>query len=95
MLDSPQILGPDQGPVPFLAPVKERFHAASLRSLLAPRNGQAIFAKAEIPKKSVQSELQRLTQLAERGEEDRDAPGYFSMRPDPEYWHRGVIRAFA
>lgn len=44
---------------------------------------QAMFAKAEIPEEFVQSELQRLTQLAERGEEDPDAPGYFSMRPNP------------
>jgi len=43
---------------------------------------QTMFAKAGIPEESVQSELQRLTQLAERGEEDPDAPGYFSMRPD-------------
>lgn len=43
---------------------------------------QAMFAKAGIPEEFVQSELQRLTQLAARGEEDPDAPGYFSMRPD-------------
>jgi hypothetical protein len=44
---------------------------------------QAMFAKAGMPEEFVQSEFQRLTQLAARGEEDSDAPGYFSMRPDP------------
>ena len=43
---------------------------------------QTMFAKAGIPEEFVQSELQRLTQLAERGEEDPDAPGYFSMGSD-------------
>ncbi len=43
---------------------------------------QTILAKAGMPEEFVQSELQRLTQLAERGEDDSDAPVYFSMRPD-------------
>lgn len=43
---------------------------------------QTMFSKAGIPEEFVQSELQRLTQLAERGEEDPNAPGYFSMQPD-------------
>jgi hypothetical protein len=48
-------------------------------SVLTERT-QTMFAKTGIPEEFVQSELQRLTQLAERGEEDPDAPGYFSAR---------------
>jgi hypothetical protein len=43
---------------------------------------QAMFAKAGIPEEFVESQLQRLTELAACGEEDPDAPGYFSIQPD-------------
>jgi hypothetical protein len=43
---------------------------------------QTMLAKAGVSEEFVQSELQRLTQLAERGEEDPAAPEYFSIRPD-------------
>jgi hypothetical protein len=42
----------------------------------------AMMTKAGMPEDFVRNELGRLTELAERGEEDPDAPGYFSMQPD-------------
>jgi hypothetical protein len=42
---------------------------------------QAMLAKSDLPEVA-QAEYQRLTDLAERGEDDPDAPGYFSPRRD-------------
>lgn len=42
----------------------------------------AMMTKAGMPEDFVRNELGRLTELAERGEGDPDAPGYFSMRPE-------------
>lgn len=42
---------------------------------------QAMLAKAGMPEGFVQDEHQRLTELAERGEDDPDAPKYFSKKP--------------
>jgi hypothetical protein len=41
---------------------------------------QKMMAKAGMPEDFVRNELRRITELAERGEEDLDAPTYFSMR---------------
>lgn len=41
---------------------------------------QAMLAKTDLPEGIVQAEYQRLTELAERGEDDPDAPKYFSSR---------------
>jgi hypothetical protein len=35
-----------------------------------------------MPKEFVQQQLEHLTELGERGEEDPEAPGYFSARPE-------------
>jgi hypothetical protein len=43
---------------------------------------QAMLVKADLPEGLVQAEYQRLTDLAERGEDDPDAPEYFSPRRD-------------
>jgi hypothetical protein len=43
---------------------------------------QAMMLKAGMPADFVRDEFDRLTELAERGEDDPDAPGYFSTRPD-------------
>lgn len=49
-------------------------------SVLTERT-QTMLVKAGMREEFVRSEFQRLTRLAERGEEDPDAPGYFSMGP--------------
>lgn len=41
---------------------------------------QAMMAKAGVPEQFVHSEHQRLMELAERGEDDPDAPEYYSKR---------------
>ena len=41
-----------------------------------------MLAKADLPEDFVQAEYQCLTDLAERGEDDPDAPEYFSPRRD-------------
>jgi hypothetical protein len=43
---------------------------------------QAMLAKTDLPEGIVQAEYQRLTDLAERGENNPDAPEYFSPRRD-------------
>jgi hypothetical protein len=43
---------------------------------------QTMLAKAGLPEQFVADHHQHLTELAERGEEDLDAPDYFSTRPD-------------
>jgi hypothetical protein len=41
-----------------------------------------MLAKADLPEGLIQAEYQRLTDLAERGEDDPDAPEYFLPRRD-------------
>lgn len=43
---------------------------------------RAMMSKAGMPEDFVRGELERLGELAERGEDDPEAPEYFSMRPD-------------
>jgi hypothetical protein len=43
---------------------------------------QAMMIKVGMPKEFVQQQLEHLTELGERGEEDPEAPGYFSARPE-------------